>query len=206
MSEETLYTYRTGIALPDGVAEIARAVAELVHAPVTELIIEDHRHEGLRPGAYSIAFEGAGDWPVTYAATASPPAGWLVEAYTSWCLAVYPVQPGASTCSAPERADPAVTPARPADETVFAWASDGAVCHGNVADLARWAVAEQIGYADEPVPTTVYAPTDTGALAPVPVRVKCGPFDGDNWATLTVTVDLGSGVTATAVDRVDGRA
>lgn len=93
-----------------------------------------------------------------------------------------------------------------ADSTVFAWVIDGEIHRGTAADLADWAVYCQLGVADEPVPATVYAPTGAGELVSVPVRVTCGPFDTNDWALLTVTVDLGNGVTATGSGRVDGRA
>ncbi len=101
---------------------------------------------------------------------------------------------------------PAVVPADGPDSTVFAWVIDGQIHRGTVDDLARWAVACQIGYAEDPLPSTVYAPTTTGALVPVPVVVECGPYDSSDWAPLTVTVTLAPGRTAVGFDRVDGRA
>ncbi len=102
---------------------------------------------------------------------------------------------------------PAVLASDTPDQTMFAWVVAGEIYRGPVSALASWAVDHKLGIADEPVPATVYAPTDTGALVPVPVRVECGEYDPrTGWADLMVTVDLGNGVTVTGADRVDGRA
>ncbi len=102
---------------------------------------------------------------------------------------------------------PRVLPADRPEQTMLAWVVAGEIYRGPVSALAAWAVDHKLGVADEPVPATVYAPTDTGALVPVPVRVECGEYDPHTgWADLAVAVDLGNGVIVTGFDRVDGHA
>src|SRR5262249_25546428 len=93
-----LLTTLTRTPVPAAVATIAHAIAQQIGTPVAELIIEDHRHENLRPGAYSIAYEGASDWPYRFTVAAQNgvstlPDGWTVEAGASWYLALYPDSP-----------------------------------------------------------------------------------------------------------------
>lgn len=78
------------------VVKLAQAVAEYIGVPAGDLFVADHTHEGLSPGAYSIAYEGGPDnWPylfteAAYAGTVTTPAGWFLEAGSSWFLAAYP--------------------------------------------------------------------------------------------------------------------
>ncbi len=99
---------------------------------------------------------------------------------------------------------PTVLPADGPDSTRFAWVLDGEMHTGTVAKLADWALSQQYGYDDgDPFPAVVYAPTDTGALAPVPVVAELSGWV-DGWATLTVTVHMGNGVTAVGIEMVNG--
>lgn len=52
-------------------------------------------HEQLSEGAYSIALEGAYEWPfqyqeLRYKGEAPDPRGWYLECLNGWCLAAYP--------------------------------------------------------------------------------------------------------------------
>ncbi len=101
---------------------------------------------------------------------------------------------------------PAVVRADGQDSTLFAWVIDGEIHRGTVGALAGWAASERMGYADDPVPAFVYAPTTAAGLVPVPVRVECGRFDAAGFADLVVMVDLGAAGTVTGFARVDGNA
>ena len=85
--------------MPDGIREIRDFVARTWNDGDTEWIfVNTHEHEELSPGAYSIALEGAYEWPMQYQdlqyqGKAPSPAGWDIQIMTGWCLAVYPKQP-----------------------------------------------------------------------------------------------------------------
>lgn len=92
------------------------------------------------------------------------------------------------------------------EDTRLAWSYDGEVQTGTVADLARWALDCKYGSEYEPIPSHVYVGSETGGMVTVPVRVECTPFDGSDYATLTVSVELTPEVTVSASRTVDGRA
>ncbi|QDP44271.1 hypothetical protein KGG70_gp13 [Streptomyces phage Celia] len=79
-----------------------RETAEQVLAKIEEMhpldkgnfFLADHDHEGLSEGSWSIALEGAGEWPMAVADRQFEEPDWLpegvfVEPIASWCLGVY---------------------------------------------------------------------------------------------------------------------
>lgn len=76
------------------VREVAKVCAATLGVAVEDLFIAGHAHEGLAPGAYSIAFEGAYDWPQQVSVRQFEPGvlpeGVFVEPINGWALAVYP--------------------------------------------------------------------------------------------------------------------
>jgi hypothetical protein len=89
-------TVNASIAI--AITRLAETVAQYIGVPVDDLFIADHTHEGLRPGAYSIAYEGGPDnWPYEFTEAAHAgivvaPANWHLEAGSTWYLAAYPVR------------------------------------------------------------------------------------------------------------------
>lgn len=85
--------------IPEGIRDIRDFVARTWNDGDTEWIfVNAHQHEGLSEGAYSIALEGAYEWPMRYQelrheSKAPDPDGWYIECLNGWCLAVYPDRP-----------------------------------------------------------------------------------------------------------------
>lgn len=80
---------------PPDVAVIVSRAAEFIGVSAGELFVADHTHEELSEGAFSIAYEGAYEWPYLFMrdvndGKVSVPPGWLLEPGTGWFLAVYP--------------------------------------------------------------------------------------------------------------------
>ncbi len=99
---------------------------------------------------------------------------------------------------------PAVVPADDPQLTPLAWVRDGEIYRGDIDGFADYASTCEA--ANVPYPTTVYAPTDTGTLAPVKVTSTSTGYGPDGWATNTVTAHLTGDVTASSSWSVDGRA
>lgn len=82
---------------------ITKATAESVVSALEALFpdtrgqwfLADHTHEGLMPGAWSVALESHGEWPFKateyfYTHPDAAPAGVFLEPINSWCLGIYP--------------------------------------------------------------------------------------------------------------------
>jgi hypothetical protein len=85
--------------MPDGIREIRDFVAKTWNDGDIEWIwVNAADHEQLSRGAYSVALEGAYEWPFQYQelkheGKAPSPDGWNIECLNGWCLAVYPDKP-----------------------------------------------------------------------------------------------------------------
>ena len=89
-------TTSKGEPLPAPIAGLVRAVADFLDVPVADLFVADHTHELLPPGSYSVAYEGAYDWPfryvnAVYVGTRPGAAGYWLECGAGWLLIAYPV-------------------------------------------------------------------------------------------------------------------
>lgn len=83
------------LELAPGVRTIAQQVAKHIGTTPGRLVIGDAYHEELSEGAYSIAYEGAYEWPYTfttdvYEGKITIPGGWHLECLTGWAIACYP--------------------------------------------------------------------------------------------------------------------
>lgn len=85
----------TAAQMPHDILEIVEMVAEFLGLGTDDLFVADHTHEELSEGAYSIAYEGAYEWPFRFTNAVfehdvTVPDGWHLEAGTGWYLACYP--------------------------------------------------------------------------------------------------------------------
>lgn len=81
--------------VPAPVAEFARQVAEFTDSPEGDVFVADHTHEEVSEGSWTIALEGAYEWPhylteAYYKGEFTAPEGWTFEPYTGWCMIGYP--------------------------------------------------------------------------------------------------------------------
>ncbi len=63
----------------------------------SDFFLADHTHEGLSPGAWSLAMEGWDDWSLRISALqwqegSGVPQDVFLEPIASWCLGIYPKQ------------------------------------------------------------------------------------------------------------------
>lgn len=93
-----------------------------------------------------------------------------------------------------------VDPAR----TALVWVFEGEPCTGDVQRFADFLAGA--AHAGEDAPRTLYAPTSSGELVPVPFAVDVSPYDSNDWAHASVVVTLADGVTVSGSYRIDGRA
>lgn len=83
---------------PEEVERVRVFAAGVIGVDPARLLVNDHRHECLREGAWSIAYEGASGWPFEVSEAlyrmphVAPPAS-LVEPVNASTLAIYPVHP-----------------------------------------------------------------------------------------------------------------
>lgn len=92
----------TTAELPWDIADIVTDAAWFLSVSASDLFVADHRHEGLREGAFSIAFEGDYDWPIRFAERCYRAArgngleswwpGRSLEPLSGWALGAYPAQ------------------------------------------------------------------------------------------------------------------
>ncbi len=86
----------TDSEMPEGIRQIRDYVAKTWNDGDTrDIWVNTADHEELSRGAYSIALEGAYEWPFEYQdqkheGKAPDPDGWYIECLNGWCLAAYP--------------------------------------------------------------------------------------------------------------------
>lgn len=78
--------------VPIPVRHVAAGIAAFIHVPIRDLFVADHTHEEVPEGDWTIAYEGAYDWPHAYLQKQQAPAGWGFEALEGWCLLIYPTK------------------------------------------------------------------------------------------------------------------
>jgi hypothetical protein len=118
---QRLTTSQGATMLPRPVEWVVRNVAAYLGVAVSRLFVATHDHEGLRPGAFSIAFEGSDvPWPVHFTDRVfsgyfpDVPANIYIEPGSSWYLAVYPPEGADSIADRePGEQTPAATDAGP---------------------------------------------------------------------------------------------
>lgn len=77
--------------IPPAVHHVARQVAAHIGVDVGDLFVADHTHEDVSEGSWTIAYEGAYEWPMSFIPKHRPaPAGWGFECQAGWCLLMYP--------------------------------------------------------------------------------------------------------------------
>lgn len=82
--------------IPAELLKVRNFIAETFNGGNTrDIWVNTADHEQLSEGAYSIALEGAYEWPILYQelryeGKAPDPKGWYLECKNGWCLAAYP--------------------------------------------------------------------------------------------------------------------